>query len=84
MAECNGLDFVGAGTARLEFAVLALKDVPMRSGMAHTANPLNECGFGLEEVEGVVAVSRDCHGEREWGSAGAKSKMQSRESERYF
>jgi len=30
--------------------------------MAHGADPLDECGLGLQEVEGVVAVGRDRHG----------------------
>lgn len=31
--------------------------------MAHAANPLNECGFTLQHVEGVVAVAWDRHGD---------------------
>ncbi len=55
-------DFVGAGTAGLELAVLALEDVPVRAGVAHGADPLDERGLRLEEGKGVVAVARDGHG----------------------
>jgi len=56
-----GLDFVGAWSAGLELAVFAFEDVPVRTRMAHRADPLNEGRFRLEEVERVVTVSWDSH-----------------------
>jgi hypothetical protein len=37
------LGFVCAGSASLQFAVVALKDIPMWPSMANTTDPLNEC-----------------------------------------
>lgn len=37
-----GLDLVGTRPASLQFAVLALKYVPVRTTMAHIADPLNQ------------------------------------------
>jgi hypothetical protein len=61
------LDFVRTRTARLELAVLALEDVPVRSGVAHRADPLDQCRLGLQQVEGVVAVARESHFGKEAG-----------------
>ena len=55
------LDFVGAWAAGLQLAVLALEDVPVRSGVAHGADPLDEGRLRLEEVEAMVAVTGDRH-----------------------
>jgi hypothetical protein len=55
--------FVGARPARLQLAVLAFKDVPVWPAVAHCANPLDEGGFRLEQVERVIAVARDRHDE---------------------
>ena len=52
------LDFVRARATCLEFAVFALKDVPVWSGMAHRAHPLNKCRLGLKKVERMVAITR--------------------------
>jgi hypothetical protein len=51
------LDFVRTRAAGLEFAVFALEDVPVRSGMAHRAHPLNKCRLRLKQVERVVAIT---------------------------
>lgn len=61
-AACSHLR--GAWAAGFQLAVLALEDVPVRPAMAYAANPLDEGGFGLDQVERVSAVSRDGHGER--------------------
>lgn len=52
------LDFVRTRTAGLQFAVLALEDVPMRSRVAHRADPLNKRRLALQQVEGMIAVAR--------------------------
>jgi hypothetical protein len=52
---------VGAGAAGLELAVLALKDEPVRAGVAHVAHPLDEATLRLQDLEGVHAASRDGH-----------------------
>jgi hypothetical protein len=56
-----GSHFVGARPARLQLAVLAFKDVPVRPAVAYCANPLDEGRFRLEQVERVMAVARDRH-----------------------
>jgi hypothetical protein len=45
------LKFACTWTASLQLAILALKSVPMRPAVAYRTNPLNERGFGLEQVE---------------------------------
>ena len=45
------LGLVGARTTTLQLAVLALKDEPVGTGMAHGASPLDECRLGLDQVE---------------------------------
>ncbi|KAE9370911.1 hypothetical protein N431DRAFT_442690 [Stipitochalara longipes BDJ] len=55
------LDFVRTRAAGLELAVLALEDVPVRSRVAHRADPLDECRLGFEQVEGMVAIARESH-----------------------
>lgn len=57
----SSLDFIGTRSAGLELAIFALEDVPMGSGMAHGADPLDESGLRLQEIEGVVTVTRDSH-----------------------
>jgi hypothetical protein len=44
---------VGTGSARLELAVLAFEDEPMRSRVAHVAHPLDEAALRLDDLEGV-------------------------------
>ena len=44
---------VGAGSAGLELAVLALENEPVRSGVAHVAHPLDEATLGFDDFEGV-------------------------------
>jgi hypothetical protein len=55
------LGFVGAWTARLELAVRALEDVPVRSGVAEVAVPEDQCRVGLDHLECVVARTRNGH-----------------------
>lgn len=52
-----GLNFGYTRPASLQLAILALKDIPIRPGMAHGTNPLYERWFGFEEVEWMVAVT---------------------------
>lgn len=40
-----------AGTAGLQLAIFALEDVPVRPAMAHGADPLDEGGFRLQNIE---------------------------------
>jgi len=56
-----GSDFVRTGPAGLKLAVLALEDVPVRSRVAHRADPLNQRRFRLQKIEGMVAVSWKSH-----------------------
>lgn len=44
---------VGAGSAGLELAVLAFEDEPMRSGVAHVADPLDQSALRLDDFEGM-------------------------------
>ena len=55
------LDFIRTWAARLELAVLALEDVPVRTGVAHRADPLDQRRLGLQQIEGVVAIARERH-----------------------
>ena len=55
------LDFIRAGPTSLQLAILALKDIPMWPAIAYTANPLNERRLGFQEIETVVADTRNCH-----------------------
>ncbi len=47
MVGGDRLDFIRTRATSLEFAVLALEDVPVRAGVAHRAHPLNKRRFGL-------------------------------------
>lgn len=53
----RALGFIGARSAGLELAVLAFKDEPVRSRMAHATDPLNQGRLGFEEGELVMAIS---------------------------
>lgn len=55
------LHFVGARTASLQLAILALEDEPMRPRVAHGADPLDQGRFRFQQVEGMIAISRDSH-----------------------
>ena len=52
---------VGAGAASLELAVHAFEDEPVRAGVAHVANPLDEATLGLQSLEGMHATVWDRH-----------------------
>ena len=61
--ECHiRLSFVGARSARLQHAELALEDKPVRSGIAHRAVPQQQTGIRLDDLELVCAVSWVRHG----------------------
>jgi hypothetical protein len=55
------LCFVGARSTRLEFAVRALKDVPVRTRVAEIAMPEDEGRVALDHLECVVASPRHSH-----------------------
>jgi hypothetical protein len=61
MGKTESLDFVGARSARLQFAVFAFEDVPVGATVTHAAYPLYEGRLGFEEVERMVAVSWNRH-----------------------
>jgi hypothetical protein len=45
------------GLACLEFALRALVDPPVGSRVAHVAIPEDECGVGLDHLEGMFAFA---------------------------
>jgi hypothetical protein len=47
--------------ASLELAVLAFEYEPVRPGATHAAVPKQQCRFGLDNLEGVVTITRNCH-----------------------
>lgn len=51
-----------ARPARLELAALALEDEPVRPGVAHVADPVDERVVRLDHLERVLAVAGDGHG----------------------
>ena len=55
------LGIVGARTARLKLAKLALKDEPVRAGVTHAAVPKKESRVALDDLERVVAISGKGH-----------------------
>lgn len=57
------LSLVRARATRLEFAVLTLEDVPVRSGMAHIAVPDHQRGVRFDHLERMVAGTGawNCH-----------------------
>ena len=57
----HGLSLVRTRPTSLQLAIPALKDVPMWPAVAQAANPLNECRLGLQGIERVVAMIRNCH-----------------------
>ena len=48
-------------TTRLQFALGALEDEPMRARVAHVAVPEDEGGVGLDHFEAVLALARLRH-----------------------
>ena len=50
-----------ARSTSLELAVFALEYEPVRAGATHAAVPQEERCFRLDNLEGMVAVARDCH-----------------------
>jgi hypothetical protein len=57
------LNIVHARTTRVNLTVPALKDPPVRAGMAHVAGPLDECVVRLDHLEGVGTAVGDGHDE---------------------
>ena len=61
------MEFEGSAClACLELALGALVDPPVRPGMAHIAVPEDEGGVGLDDLEGVFALSWLGHCEVVW------------------
>lgn len=60
----EGSGLVAAGPAGLELAVPAFEDVPVRTGVAHAAHPLNEGALRLQHDEAMAAVTWHGHGGR--------------------
>jgi len=54
-------DLGSASLTELQFALVALRDVPMRPAVAHVAVPENERGVGLDRLERMIALARLCH-----------------------
>jgi hypothetical protein len=52
---------VCARSTSFELAVFALEYEPVRARAAHATVPQEERCFRLDNLEGMVAVARDCH-----------------------
>ena len=61
--EAYCLTLAGARPAGVQLAVSALEDEPMWPRVTEVAHPLNETGFGLDDLEVVIAVTGDGHGD---------------------